>query len=190
MRAFLALDITEAGLIKNFNLLQQEILATGADVKVVEPENLHFTLKFFGEIPEKMAQEIYGSIVDLKTKPIEVRFEGLGCFPSLSRISVIWVGVDSVSSTSLKNLAGDIEARLRQFNFKDERGFSPHLTIARVKSGRNKENLQDFIKKNEGSVFGTDVLTSVKLKKSELTPRGPIYTDIYLVPFTEETSPA
>ena len=187
MRAFLALDITEPELIKNLKRVQQEILATGADVKVIEPENLHFTVKFFGEIHETMAEEIYGSLADLKVRPVEVRFEGLGCFPSLSRISVIWVGTDSASSSSLKSLAGEIEARLRQFKFQDEKGFSPHVTIGRVRSGRNKEELQQLIRKNEAQVFGTDVLSSLKLKKSQLTPQGPIYTDMHILPFTEET---
>ncbi len=186
LRAFLALDITEEQLISSLKDVQQEILATGADVKVVEPENLHFTLKFFGEIPETMAEQIYTSIANLTLSPIQVRFEGLGCFPNLSRISVIWAGADPEASKIMTNLASDVEGRLKKFGFHNERGFSPHLTIARVRTGINKEKLQELINVYQGHLFGKDVLTSLKMKKSQLTPQGPIYSDVYEVKFRGE----
>lgn len=187
LRAFLALDIAEEQLVTGIKHAQQEILATGADVKVVEPENLHFTLKFFGEIPETMGEQIYTRLADLTWSPVRVQFEDLGCFPSVSRISVIWAGADPEASKILKNLASEVERRLKMFGFHNERDFSPHLTIARVKSGLNREKLQELINVYQGHVFGSDVLTSLKIKKSQLTPQGPIYSDVYEVQFRGES---
>jgi 2'-5' RNA ligase len=117
---------------------------------------------------------------------LHVIYEGIGVFPSPQRISVIWVGVDKSCADDLFNTADKVEERLRGITSIDERGFQPHITISRVKSGRNKDGLLALIKEHESQDFGEEIITSMKLKKSDLTPKGPIYSDVYTFPFEIE----
>ncbi|MGQ9468779.1 MAG: RNA 2',3'-cyclic phosphodiesterase [Nitrososphaerales archaeon] len=186
MRAFLALDVKDKKTIKLIEDVQKKLIETGADLKPVEPNNLHLTLKFFGEINDALAMKIKNSLENVKFKPLHVIYKGMGVFPSPKRISVIWVGVDKNCVDDLFNITNKVEERLRGITPIDERGFQPHLTISRVKSGRNKDKLLAFIKEHENQDFGEEIITSMKLKKSDLTPRGPIYSDVYIFPFEME----
>ncbi|MEM3382698.1 MAG: RNA 2',3'-cyclic phosphodiesterase [Nitrososphaerales archaeon] len=186
MRAFLALDVKDDRTIKLIEDLQIKLMQTGADLKLVEKNNLHFTLKFFGEINDALAMKIKNSLDSLKFKPLHIIYKGIGVFPSPQRISVIWVGVDKNSADNLLNMANKIEERLKGIASMDEKDFQPHLTISRVKSGRNKDKLLALIKEYQNQDFGEEIITSMKLKKSDLTPKGPIYSDIYTFPFEME----
>ncbi len=186
MRAFLALDVKDNRTIKLIEDVQKKLTQTGADLKLVETNNLHFTLKFFGEINDALAMKIKSSLENLKFKPLHVIYKGMGVFPSPQRISVIWVGVDKSCIDDLLKVANGVEERLKGITSIDERGFQPHLTISRVKSGRNKDKLLALIKEHENQDFGEEMITSMKLKKSDLTPKGPIYSDVYTFPFEME----
>ncbi len=186
MRAFLALDVKDDRTIKLIEDVQKKLIQTEADLKLVEPNNLHFTLKFFGEINDSLAMRIKDSLENVKFKSLHVIYKGMGVFPSPQRISVIWVGVDNSCIDDLFNIANKVEERLRGITRIDERGFQPHLTISRVKSGRNKDRLLAFIKEHESQDFGEEIIKSMRLKKSDLTPKGPIYSDVYNFPFEME----
>jgi len=186
MRAFLALDVKDDSTIKLIEDAQKKLMQTEADLKLVEPNNLHFTLKFFGEINDALAMRIKDSLENVKFKPLHVIYKGMGVFPSPQRISVIWVGVDNSCVDDLFNIANKVEERLRGITRIDERGFQPHITISRVKSGRNKDRLLTFIKEHENQDFGEEIIKSMRLKKSDLTPKGPIYSDVYIFPFEME----
>jgi len=186
MRAFLALDVKDGSTIKHIEDIQKRLIQTGADLKLVDPNNLHFTLKFFGEINDALAIRIKDSLEKVKFEPLHIIYKGMGVFPSPQRISVIWVGVDKICTNDLFNIANKVEERLRGFTRIDERGFQPHLTVSRVKSGRNRDRLLALIKEHENQDFGEEIITSIKLKKSDLTPKGPIYSDVYTFPFEME----
>lgn len=183
MRAFFAIDLNNKEVVKKLLEVQKKISLSGADVKHVEPENFHFTVKFLGEINSSQAQEVWNRIKDISAHPIDVIYRGIGTFPSPHRISVIWVGVDKEGGEALRLVANEVEKRLRGLMLGDTKPFQPHMTITRVKSGRNREKLLEVLEGLKDVEFGKDRLVSLKLKKSELTPKGPVYTDLYALPF-------
>ncbi|MFQ5800632.1 MAG: RNA 2',3'-cyclic phosphodiesterase [Candidatus Hydrothermarchaeales archaeon] len=172
MRAFIACDISHAG-IKD---VLEEIKKTGANIKLVEPENTHLTLKFLGEIQEEMAEKIGEAMKRscLGTSSMEARLSGVGVFPSLKYIKVVWIGVEC---PELEKLQRKLDTALSELGFKKEGGFKPHLTIGRVRSAKNKQRLLEAVEKLKGREIGTVEIDAIKLKKSKLTPTGPIYTD-------------
>ncbi len=173
-RGFIAVDIDKNP--KIYNILE-ELDKTGANLKIVKPEKIHITLKFLGDTDEAKTEDIETVIKEVvkETKPFKIKLEDLGVFPNENYIKVIWIGIKN--SEKLKKIAEEIDQKLTQHGFKkNKRGFSAHLTIARVKSAKNKKQIQDLLKKYKGEVFGEANIDSVKLMKSELTPKGPIYT--------------
>ncbi|MEM4298409.1 MAG: RNA 2',3'-cyclic phosphodiesterase [Nitrososphaerota archaeon] len=183
MRAFFAIDLNNKAVIGRILEVQRRISLSGADVKHVEPENLHFTIKFLGEISDVQAQDLWRRVSDISVSPINITYKGIGSFPSPHRISVIWIGVDREGGEALRSLAHEVEKRLMGLVLGDTKPFQPHLTITRVKSGRNREGLLKVIEALRDVEFGKDTLTALKLKKSDLTPQGPVYTDIYTLRF-------
>lgn len=179
------MDVKGEGSIKKIKEAQSRIAQSGADLKLVQPQNLHFTVKFFGEISEVEAKRVIDALREVKFKPIRVAYRGMGVFPSPRRISVIWVGVEKGCQSDLFAVADAVEERLRGITRPSDKAFQPHVTISRVKSGRNRDRLMTMVREYENFTFGEDVISSLQLKKSQLTPTGPIYEDVYSFPFEE-----
>lgn len=176
IRSFIAFDLDEDRVRRNMSKVQQSLLETGADLKTVEPENIHATVKFLGDISPDMVDRVHESMKKVAFSPFNVIIKGLGVFPNLRRISVVWAGIEE-GATELNDIARQVEANLRTLGIKPEpRGFSPHLTIARVKTGRNKDELARLTQTMADYEFGTIRARCLRLKKSVLTPKGPIYT--------------
>jgi 2'-5' RNA ligase len=151
----------------------------GADLKIVETENIHITLRFLGEISKDLVEKTRQEMENLKFDPFEVELKGAGAFPNLSRINVIWIGIQK-GALELSEIFSQLESKLRKTGFQlDNRGFSPHITIGRVKSGRNKDALYTAINEMSDREFGSMMVNSIRLKKSTLTPKGPVYLTIY-----------
>jgi len=182
MRVFIAVDIESKEALAKLTALQGYFVESGADVKLVEPQNLHFTVKFLGEVDAETVSKVKDILSQIEYAPIKIVYQGVGAFPSLSHPNVLWVGSDKEGGVRLTELASRVESKLAHLRIGDRKPFVPHLTIARVRSGRNKEALIKIINSNLNTVFGEDTLTKVKLKKSDLTPKGPIYTDLYVKP--------
>lgn len=158
---------------------QKSIVNSGCDLKLVEPANIHITLVFLGEISKERVEMIQQEMAEVKFKPFEVELKGAGAFPSLNRINVIWIGIQK-GEKELSEIFSQLESRLRKTGFQlDNRGFSPHITIARVRSGRNREKLANTISESKSMNFGAIQVESIKLKKSILTPEGPIYSTLF-----------
>jgi 2'-5' RNA ligase len=175
-RGFIALDIEP---FQKLIQLENEIKNTGANVKLVEPENVHITLKFLGETDEALIEKIEeimkSSVKDID--PFNIKFIGSGVFPNQNYIRVIWIGIENIEK--LSKIAKKIDEQTSNLGFeKEKRGFSAHLTIARVKSAKNKDKLLQIIDKYKNIEFGIFNISQIKLKKSELTPKGPIYTTL------------
>ena len=99
-------------------------------------------------------------------------------FPDLSYPRVLWAGITE-GADQLKSVSSQLEPRLQSLGFTpDPKGFSPHLTIARVRSARNKAQLAEFVTKNAKYDFGTVKAACLRLKRSELTPQGPVYSTL------------
>ncbi|MEM4312206.1 MAG: RNA 2',3'-cyclic phosphodiesterase [Nitrososphaerales archaeon] len=183
MRSFLALDVKSPEVLFKISEIQSKFLATNADLKPVSKENLHFTLKFFGEIDSNMVERIIEKLKTLNFRKFFVTYRGLGAFPNLKRINVIWIGVNEGAEKKLKEISDRINENLLEFGFSEDKPFTPHLTILRVKSGKNIYKLAELIQNYQAYEFGSEVMVSLTFKKSELTPRGPIYTNLAEFPF-------
>jgi 2'-5' RNA ligase len=178
IRSFLAFDIENNMVLNRFFTTQNQLVQTGADLKLVEPQNIHITIRFLGNITPAMAETISAEMKKIQFTPFTVQIKGLGAFPNPNYSRVIWAGI-TTGANQLKNVFSQLEPQLRGLGFKpDSKGFSPHLTIARVRSGRNKQQLAKFITENANYEFGAVNAKCLRLKKSDLTPRGPVYSTI------------
>jgi len=163
---------------ENLMKTEEELAQTRADIKLVERENLHFTVKFLGEIPDSMVEEVDKRVKTLALRKMEVNVRGLGVFPDVRRPRVIWAGVaphdlDAVASSGQKVV--DV---LEGVGESDDRGFHPHITVARVRSPRNHDALVSVLHDYSTRDFGRTPITVLKLKSSSLTPNGPTYRDV------------
>jgi len=176
IRSFIAFDVDDERVLGNLSKVQRTLLETGADLKIVEPENIHVTLKFLGDIPASMVDKVHEEMKKVAFTPFNIRIKGLGAFPNLRRITVVWVGIEE-GAEELTKICNQLESNLRTLGFKPEnRGFSPHITIVRVRSGRNKTELAKLIEEMAGYELGVIKAECLRLRKSVLTPKGPIYT--------------
>ncbi len=174
VRSFIAVDIAEE-LLPNIVEVQTQI--TEGKIKFVEPENLHFTLKFLGEITDEKAQDITKKLREICNtfSPFQIHIKDIGAFPSFNYMKVIWIGVESEEFFTLSKL---VDSGMGKLGFRQERTIIPHLTIGRVKAPGKKAKLQSQIKALQNTDIGKMTVNSVILKKSELTRKGPIYSDI------------
>jgi RNA 2',3'-cyclic 3'-phosphodiesterase len=178
VRAFLSFDIEDPAIKKQLADMQMLAVQTGADLKPVETENIHMTIRFLGDITLNMADKIFLEMQQIKFKQFLVQLEGLGIFPSLNFPRVLWAGI-AQGAEQLSNVFQQLEPKLRGLGLPPEHNaFSPHLTIARVRSPRNKAQLADLVTKNAKYDFGTVEAKCLRLKRSELTPKGPIYSTL------------
>jgi len=182
MRAFVALEISDPKVLDSIVAFQRVISATGADLKAVERENLHFTIKFLGEIAPSQAREVDERLKRLHLGRADVEVRGVGAFPSVSRPNVIWAGVPPAHEERVKPIAQGAIASLEGIGESDSRPFTAHVTLARVRSVRGIGELTSVLRSNSDRSFGEVRLAELKLKSSVLGPRGPTYTDIGVYP--------
>ena len=181
IRAFIAVDVEGEKLKHELVEFQQRLLSEGADAKLVVPENLHLTLRFLGEIEEDVIQRIAEGMKALSLEPFEIQFKGVGAFPSITRMNVVWVAIEK-GGRELKEIAETLEPCIIDNGIPpDRKGFSPHLTVARIRSGRNKQQVSDLLGELGERDFGSMETESIRLKKSVLTPDGPIYSTLFEV---------
>ncbi len=174
MRVFIAIDIKDDAIKNNITKKQGSILRL-INAKPVKDNQLHFTLMFLGEINDTMLDAIKDRLKEIRFKPINVRYKKIGAFPNPKSAKIIWVGVDEESSKELIKLAKMVEEKLATLGFRSDKEFVPHITILRAK---NKINCNNIISDEE---FGEEMIDEIKIKKSELTPTGPIYSDLFII---------
>jgi len=178
VRSFIAFDINNELVLRRFSEVQNLLVNTGANLKPVKPMNIHITMRFLGNISIGMIDSIHGEMNKVSFTPFDVEIRGLGAFPSLRYARVVWAGIRR-GANELRNVFDQLEPLLQELSFKpDRKGFSPHLTIARVKSGRNKAEFIRCAQDLADCEFGVVKADCLKLKKSILTPRGPIYSTL------------
>jgi len=174
-RAFLAVDLG-SGLAADKVLT--ELRTSGADLKLVETKNLHLTLRFLGDTEESRVPDIRKAMDESVqgVAPFELRFRGLGVFPDPNYIKVVWIGLDGAEPMAL--IAGRLDEALAKSGFGKEGRFSPHLTVARVKSPRNRDRLTGLLNERRSDDFGKMTVDRIALKKSVLSSAGPTYTTV------------
>ena len=177
MRAFLAFEVSRE-VVQSLLVAEEELRKTRADQKVVAVENLHFTVKFLGEVPDDTVKEIEKRLSGLTLSSFEVRVRGVGAFPDIRRPRVVWAGVSPESAEAINTAASAFLGALEGVGRPDDHEFHPHITLSRVRSPRNSGALVAFLQQNAARDFGTTRIASLKLKSSMLSHSGPTYTDV------------
>lgn len=177
IRAFLAIDLDD-DLKPKINKIIREFKKIDTKIKYVELQNLHLTLKFFGDIDTNGLDVLKDAIsrVVSEFEPFDIKIKGCGAFPNENRIKVIWVGIED--DAVLKDLHDRLDKEFTKLGFDKDRKFSTHLTIGRMKSGKNKSKVKSTIEEFDEFEIGEMQVSSISLKKSTLTPAGPIYDDV------------
>jgi len=177
IRIFIAIELPE-DIKKNLEGLQEELKKASADVKWVKPENIHLTLKFLGSVPVQQIPEI---VQELKNGLaafgfFSVGIAKIGSFPEKGKPRVIWAGVEK-GNEIVARLQDKVEDLLQRFNFAcEEREYSSHLTIGRVKGPNNIKSLQELLAGKFSVQFGEMPVEDISIIRSDLKPDGPAYT--------------
>ena len=173
MRVFVAVEVSEKQVIDSITEFQSKI---SIKAKSVEPHNLHFTLQFLGEISEETVEKIKVVLKTIEFSIFKVKFKGIGVFPKIKFPRVIWIGTDEMGGNILVDLAKKVQNVLEPLGFTSDKPFKSHITIFRIKNkiGDISKELERF----SSYEFGSQEVSSIKLKQSTLTPQGPIYSDL------------
>jgi 2'-5' RNA ligase len=183
MRLFVSVDLPDE-LADAVAGLQDEF-ADAAGLNFVEPAQAHVTLKFLGDVEASRESELAGAldsaVETAGVDPFDAAFAGLGVFPTLDYISVVWLGVEE-GSAELEALHEAIEQEFvenRGFDPEDHE-FTPHVTLARMEHAGGKELVQNVVESNHPDV-ATMRVTEVCLTESHLTSEGPEYETVHAV---------
>jgi 2'-5' RNA ligase len=178
LRSFIAIELPDTAKSALENI-QRGFGKCGADVRWVNAENIHLTLKFLGNIKEEMVDDIVGIIESACSliNRFELKIKGLGMFPNSRSPRVLWVGISG--GGDLYDLQKGIENGMASLGFAVEnRSFKPHLTLGRFKSRVGIECLRDIVRQHEEDDYLTVHVKSVVLMRSDLQPSGPRYYKI------------
>jgi RNA 2',3'-cyclic 3'-phosphodiesterase len=178
LRTFIAVDPGKA--IRDRAVALQDTLArAGTDVKWVEPENIHVTLLFLGEVVDRTVPDVCRSVAKCcaEQPAFSMSIETVGCFPNPRRPRVLWIGVGE-GSQELCALHDALEAPLLELGAyrREERKYTPHITLGRVKSDRPTDKLALALARHASWQGGQILVREVHVMSSELTPQGPNYT--------------
>jgi len=180
MRCFIAIDIPD-DIRADLTDLQKELAGRvdvhKGDVKWVEPESMHLTLKFLGEVPDNQIAEVCNVTKDVAARHQAFDFDikEVGSFGGRSA-RVLWVGA-GLDCPELLQLQQDLEEQLEQAGWpKEGRQFSAHLTLCRIRNSKAGEKLGDLANKYKDYDLGTIRGDSLCVYESQLRPEGPIYT--------------
>lgn len=181
MRLFIAIELSPE-IRDALAQVQSHLKYASADVKWVEKDNIHLTLKFLGEVDEKKLQQVIAAleIIGKENSAFEISIKDIGAFPKIDYPRVIWVGFDKGAKESTE-LAARVDEELSKIGFqKETRPFAAHLTIGRVRSPKNKEALKEKLTSLPVCrLAGSQSIKSLILFQSTLTPTGPIYTKLH-----------
>lgn len=182
MRLFVSVDLPPA--LAEEIAAVQERFEEASGLRFVRPDQAHVTMKFLGETSEHRVDTIVDALeraIDAADiEPFEATFEGLGVFPSLEYISVVWVGV-SDGEREFERVFDPIESELVAEGFEEaDHEFTPHVTIARMDHAGGKDLVQRVIRE-ESPVVGTTTVEEVRLTESTLTQDGPVYETLHAI---------
>lgn len=176
MRTFIAIPIPE-DIKKMAADVRNNLEPIGADVKWVEEENYHITMKFLGDVDQEMVNNIYVHLNTISENyhSFALQVKGIGFFPNLNHPRVIWLGVSGeLDKASL--LGERIDTYLIEEGFEPEKKRSFHLTLGRIRSKKNQKELLDEVHKlNKLIKSRTFLVNKIDFMESKLTPKGPNY---------------
>jgi RNA 2',3'-cyclic 3'-phosphodiesterase len=189
MRLFIALEIDD-GIRERIARFMKGVSAFAPDARWVKPESLHVTLKFIGEQPEPAVEKIRLALRGVQTRVSEINFRGYGFFPTAKSARVFWIGMEA--GPELASLAEAIDNATASLGIaKEDRAFSPHLTLARGAGGSGSprwrkgdspnrvfQHLQEKLAAMPPLEFGTMTPREFFLYQSQLSPKGSTYTKL------------
>lgn len=178
LRCFIAIELPEE-IKESLAETQRELKKFGADIRWVSPGNIHLTLKFLGDTDEGQIEKISENLSGICRgfKVFNLEMAGLGVFPGTRSPKVLWAGLNG--SHEIIDLQKEIEKSVAHFGFKPEkREFSPHLTIGRFRSLKNKDAMLEAVTSEKVKNQGLFEVKTVALIKSSLTKSGSVYTKI------------
>jgi len=176
LRVFMSLDLVDEAVKRKVKGIEDVLTTAGADLKLVKTENLHFTMAFFGEITDDQKAFLCRRLSSTKMPPLTIYLHGVGAFPGPRKPRVIWVGVIKGGEDLERYATMAVKMGAESGVATDQsESFKPHLTIARARSLFGKENLSVKLESLMDTEIGETVTSLVRLKRSTLTPRGPIY---------------
>lgn len=177
MRAFVAVDLSGelhdkiADVQSKFNDFK---------FKFVDPHIVHITMKFLGDVPDDMISGISSALDLVKCEPFEAHVKGVGVFPKPKFAKVLWLGCNG----NFDKLYESINSSLSSFDFeRNLHSFNAHATLARVKylPKKKKAEFMELLEELADIDLGTMKVDALKLKKSTLTPYGPVYETLHEV---------
>jgi 2'-5' RNA ligase len=176
MRLFTGFDLPES-VVANLDALISRLRPT-ARIKWSPPQNLHITTKFIGEWPEERLDELKAALAAVPGHPpFDVRIRGLGFFPNPHHPRVFWAGIEA--PPDLADLAAETDHALSALGIAPEdRAFSPHLTLARVKEPVPIQPLREAIAALPSIDSGDFTADRFWLYQSRLSPSGSVYTKL------------
>jgi 2'-5' RNA ligase len=175
VRAFLSIDIDDQALLSRVEQIQQKLDPQAAKMKLVEIDNIHFTLYFFGDTPIERIHKIKENLEMIKIVPFEITISGVGAFPNKRRPRVIWVGVTQ-NEQQVQDLKLEIDSLLKDIGYQPERRkYTPHATIARVRHVKDTGKIVNNLEELANESIGTMTVSGFNMMKSTLTPTGPVY---------------
>ncbi|MDD5614291.1 MAG: RNA 2',3'-cyclic phosphodiesterase [Candidatus Omnitrophica bacterium] len=179
IRTFIAVEI-----IKNTRDLiariQNDLAKSNSDIKFVEPDNIHITIAFLGNLEIKRVPFVKNTLQDLLKDRAGFCLQphGLGCFPNIKNPRIIWVGIEK-GGENLANIHEDIVSILAKDGIEiDAKTYHPHITIARIKSLENQYILKSLIAKSPEFQFEQIPVNRIQLLESRMTDQGPIYKSL------------
>ena len=187
VRCFVAIELPEF-LQAGLEDVQRTLRSGPLDpVKWVAPSQIHVTLKFLGHVDASMLTAIEDRLAEVgrATRPFDLSIAHLGAFPNPRRPRVVWVGIEQ-GGENLQGLQGAVEEALVSLDFgREKRPFSSHLTLGRVRETALPSQVQELAQRLSAisvPMLGSTRITSITFMRSQLTPSGPIYSHIAVLP--------
>lgn len=189
IRLFLALELSQE-IHNRLSILINDLKEdSSASIRWVNPENIHLTVKFLGDTPAQKLAAIQQAAAECckSSRSFKMTVKGTGVFPSGRQPRVLWAGLEA--GRELIDLYRSLDSGMVELDFrKENRPFSPHLTLARINEYSNVVGLDDTLQKlfrNKDSEFGAVMIRRVTLFQSTLTREGPIYSPLARLPLMD-----
>lgn len=157
--------------------IQTKLRKYDCQVKWVDLDNCHLTLKFLGQVAYKNLDDIHQALETLikKYKSFSFELTSPGAFPNIKRPKILWVGVRE-NGDQLNKLAEDMEENFFRMGFeKEKRGFHPHITIGRIKSLKNIEKISSYLQHGQGNFALKEDVSEIIFYESKLNSGEPLY---------------
>jgi 2'-5' RNA ligase len=181
MRAFIAIDLPES-VRAALRHKQASFRSVAPDARWAQPEGIHLTLKFLGEVSDRKVREVCENLKNLgRFGGFAIGLKGFGFFPDARRPRVFWAGVEAPAG--LYRLAEQVEEAMGKIGFaREERAFRPHLTLARFRVPQPQPSLQALLTEQGEQDLGNFEVTEFFLFESKLSPRGAEYRKVETFP--------